>query len=363
MKIGVDAGALGVSDERLKVGVYRVIVNLLRELSVLDEKNKYILYSFDPIDRGVMSQFGPNMENEVLWPVKGWFRLRLPLELKLRPVDVFLGVSQAIPRSKSYNIGFIYDLGFLSHPNEYRGSYTKLKKQTESLVSRSDAIVTISQYVKDDVIKTYAGNKENIVVAHPGVDRQFSCEGDAFVDARPYFLFVGALKAGKNIPMAIAAFAKFLAREKKPYDFLLVGGDFWRDPAIEKAIHTFHLKERVRPLGFISDSEVAEYYRGAVSFVSPSLHEGFCLPAIEAMASGCPVIGSTAGAIPEIVGDAGILVHPTDVDALAQAFTTIAHNVAKRKAFVKKGLARAKRFSWQAFSKTTYRLIQSAHET
>jgi len=363
MKIGVDAGALGVTDERLKVGVYRVIRNLLRELSILDTKNQYILYSFDPIDRGVMSGFGQNMDNEVLWPVKGWFRIRLPLELKLHPVDLFLGVSQAIPRSPSRTIGFIYDVGFLHHPEAYPGSFMKLKNQTVNLVKRADRIVTISESVKKDIIQQYPFVKNPITVACPGVDARFTPVGDAFIGTNPYFLFVGALKPGKNVPTLLEAFARFLRSEKKIYDCYLVGGDFWKDKRIEAIIRQNDLSHRVRLLGYVPDNELPEYYRGAAAFISPSLYEGFCLPAVEAMASGCPVIGSTAGAMPEIVGDAGITVDPNDVDGLVRAIVKVADNKKVRSAMITKGIKRAKKFSWEVFAKIIYRVIQSIHET
>src|SRR5512135_3099950 len=111
MKIGVDAGTLSITDERLKVGVYKVVCNLLRFLGKADKENTYLLYSFDPIDRGVMKQFGARMENRVLHPKRGWSTIRLPLELRMKPVDLFLGLAQTIPSTSKRNIGFVYDVG------------------------------------------------------------------------------------------------------------------------------------------------------------------------------------------------------------------------------------------------------------
>jgi len=357
MIIGVDAGALCVSDERLKVGVYRVIVNLLKELGSVDTKNTYILYSFDPIDRGVMEQFGPSMENRVIWPVKGWFTVRLPLELHMRPPDVFLGVSQALPRSPSKTIGFIYDAGFIHHPKAYPKSLVKLKKQTETLVKRADHILTISKTVQTDIQKLYGIAKDNISVAYPGIDSRFTPRGDKIHQARPYFLFVGALKPGKNIPALIRAFATFLTQTKKPYDLLLVGGDYWMDREIKKTIQMFGLEHQVKILGYMSDVELPQYYRGAVALVSPSLYEGFCIPLVEAMACGCPVIGSTAGAMPEIICDAGLTVDPNDDKDIAHAMRLIASNKHIRASYVKKGIIRSRIFSWSTFGKTVLSVI------
>ena len=157
MIIGVDAGTLSVSDQRLKVGVYRVVYNALRILGQIDRKNHYILYSFDPIDKAIMNAFGPRMHNNVLRPKKGWFTLRLPLELRVHPVDLFLGFSQAVPSSVPRTIGFIYDVGFLYHPDAYPGFYNKLKRQTRDVVDRSAHIMAISETVKKD-IRRVSGN-------------------------------------------------------------------------------------------------------------------------------------------------------------------------------------------------------------
>lgn len=321
MIIGVDVGALSISDDRLKLGVYRVTLNLLRELSRIDTKNTYRLYSFLPIT----NDFGPRMENRVLRPTQGWFSLRLPAELAIHPVDVFLGLSQAIPVSRARNIGFIYDFGFLPQ--------RKLLHNTTDLVKRSDHIVTISHAVKKDILERFG--KKVITVAYPGVDPIFTPIGPKYKNKNPYFLFVGALKRGKNIPFLIRAFAKFQKDSKKPYDLLFVGSDLWRDPNIPRTI---------RFLGYVPDTQLAELYRGAVAFVSPSLVEGFCLPAVEALACATPVIVSNRGSFPEVVGKNGILVDPLDEDALVRA---LKHPIKKL----------GKRFLWSDFAKTVHKLL------
>lgn len=357
MKIGVDAGALGITDERLKLGVYWVNVNLLRELAKLDKKNTYHLYSFTPIDREVMESFGPRMENRVLIPQTGWSTVRLPLELKLNPVDIFLGLSQFIPSSKSHNIGFIYDLGFLHHPEAYPGSQIKLMQITDNLVDRSNRIVTISQTVKTDIVSRYALSSDRVTVAYPGVDGSFTEKGVVHKGEYPYFLFVGALKPGKNIPFLLRGFAKFLSTQKNQIDLYLLGGEYWKDPEIAHVIRELHLDSLVQKLGYVPDGKLASYYRGALAFVSPSLYEGFCLPAVEAMACGCPVIGSTTGAFEEVVGDAGILIDPTDSSALATGMSVMAKNTKARTRLRKKGARQAKKFSWQSMGEAVHSLI------
>lgn len=349
MNIGVDGGALSVSDDRLKVGVYRVIVNLLRRLGKVDTHNTYYIYSFAPIGKDLMQQFGPRMVNKVLLPKKGWFSLRLPLELALHPVDLYLATSQTVPATHTPTIGFLYDMGFLHNPDAYPTSFTALKKQTKTLADVSAHIITISKTVKKDIEDTYKLASEKISVAYPGIDDRFTPKGPVHKNAFPYFLFVGALKPGKNIPTLISAFEKMVNYEKKKHELILVGGDYWLDPNIDDLIRKYSLTDRVKKVHHVSDEKLPEYYRGAVAFVSPSLYEGFCLPAVEAMACGCPVIGSTRGAMKEIIGEGGVVVDPMDVDALVQAMEQMAYNPKERSKYIAHGLRISKKYSWDTF--------------
>ncbi len=372
MIVGVDAGAISITDERLKVGVWRVTFNLLKELSTLDTVNQYRLYSFRVIERGVMEVFGPRMTNVVLRPAKGWMSVRLPIELKLRPVDVFLGLAQALPHSSSHNIGFIYDLGFLYHPDAYGTSANRLKKQTQELVARADHIVTISQASKKDILHQYGIEKDRVTVSYPGVDEELkdwtpdpsSSAGRQVRNdtntKHPYFLFVGSLNKAKDIPLAIEAFAMFLKKANKPYDLLLIGGDYWPDPAIDAAIHRYQLNGNIRKLGFVPDEMLLDYYRGATAFVTTALHEGFCLPAAEAMAAGTPVVAVDRGAMKEVVGDGGIIVEERGINSASTNLASALARVAETKtraALSKQATLRAKTFRWKAFAQTVYQRI------
>lgn len=359
MIIGVDAGALSIADARLKVGVYRVTLNCLLQLERLDKKNIYRLYSFLPIEQGIVSRLGKNFTNVVL-PNRGWSLVWLPLELKRHPVDVFLGLSQMLPYSSSYNIGFIYDLGFLHHPEAYPDSTRRLTKQTETLIRSADHIFAISHAVSDDIQERYTVASDIITVSYPGIDQRMTPEGDTYKGPRPYFLSVGALKRGKNIPTAIRAFAEFIRKENKPFDYYLIGGDYWMDPQIFDVITQYKLHDRVKILGHVSDDQLASYYRGAVALLAPSLWEGFCLPAAEAMVCGCPIIGSNTGALPEIVGESGICVDPLDRKSIRHAMYILATDETVRMQYRKKGLIQSKRFHWKSFARDVYRCIDTS---
>lgn len=358
MIIGVDAGALSIRDERLRVGVYRVTINLLRELGKIDKTNEYRLFTFLPIDPVQMREFGPRMKNIVVRPVIGWSMIQLPIELRRHPVDVFLGLSQMIPFSSSHNIGFVYDLGFLRYPGAYPGSLARLELQTRQLVKRSDQIVTISQSTQSDITDTYDIGKKQVTVAYPGVDLRFTVNGPKHKEKHPYILYVGALKRGKNIPFAISAFKKFIDKTHKPYDFLLVGGDYWADSTIPKMIEELGLWDRVKLAGFVSDRNLPSYYRGASALLLTSLWEGFCLPATEAMRCGCPVVYAKTGSLPEIVGEAGLEFIKGNEKQAADALSAITQSAAVRNKLIKIGVARSKQFTWNKFATTVAGILR-----
>ncbi len=354
MIIGVDAGALSISDERLKVGVWRVTFNLLKELALIDEKNTYRLYSFASIDRGVMKEFGPRMQNVVLTPSVGWSSIRLPIELRIHPVDIFLGCAQLLLSSKSYNIGFIYDLAFLYAPDAYGSSYHQLKNQTDAVVARASQIITISESSKSDIINHYHLSSDRVSVCFPGVDARFTPVGKKYQFEHPYLLFVGSLNKAKDLPLAIKSFALFLKKVKKPYDFLLIGGDYWPDSRIDETIKTLHLKNRVRKLGFVPDEQLPMYYRGATAFFTTAIREGFCLPAVESMACGTPVVSVDRGAIKEVVGDGGLINPDIEPEKIADMLYALAINNQLRLRLRKQALKRAKHFSWKIFAQYVY---------
>lgn len=358
MVIGVDAGALSTSDPRLQVGVYKVIKHLLTELSIIDTNNSYRLYSFETISNDVLTGFSSSMTNLVLKPQKGWFSWRLPLSLLLHPVDLFFGVSQGVPLSFSHNIVMVHDLGFLHNPEFYTQSASRLTRQTREAVRRAEMILCISESTKLDIMETYHIEEKNIIVANPGIDETFSPHGDKYNSKTPYLLHVGSLKPSKNIPRLIQAFSQFLHTSKKEYLLLLIGGDYWLDPQILPTITACGLEDKVRLLGHVPDSVLKEYYRGAAAFTTLTLTEGFCLPVIEAMASGIPVIGSDIPALREIVPDQTLLADANNFAAFSQNLIRVLDDNEYKTIVTAKGLAKAQQYTWNAFAQKVYSVIQ-----
>lgn len=361
MIVGVDGGALSISDDRLKVGVYRVAYNLIKQLPRIDVKSFYRVYSFGggEEERRVLDR--PNVSFMRLHRT-GFNRIWQPIELLRHHVDAYLGIAQSFPNIlyDVTKIGFIYDVGFLDHPEYYRESYYALSRQTSGVVSRSDHIITISQASRDQIRKRYGVPLDRISVAYLGVDAVFKKTGPVHAGRRPYFLFVGALKPGKNVPMMLRAFAKFLAAYGAAYDFILAGSDYWLDPGISATMNALKLQDHVHLVGFLDDETLAAYYRGAAALVTVSEIEGFGLPAVEAMACGTPVIASDQGSYPEVVGKAGILVSPNDETMLANALAKVVNDAAFGARLSTSGLARAKEFSWRKFAESVWHVLAGA---
>ncbi len=353
--IGVDAGCLGTHDKRLKVGVYTVALNTLIQLARLDKKNTYYLYSFEKIERSTLKQLGKNFHNIVVTPTKGWATVWLPLRVRKDNIDIFLGLNQFLPflSSKVHKIGIIYDLAFFQYPEFYIGSLKKLQTRTELLARDSDQIVTVSKAVKNDIKKRYQ-LKSSITVLYPGVKKHL-----AKGNRKNQFLFVGALKRGKNVPNIIRAFNLFQNYYTKSFELIIVGGDKWLDTGIEKALSQIstETKRKIKIKGFASEKELSSLYSTSHSFVSPSLYEGFGLTHAEAMSYGLPIVASKRGSQSEIIGDAGIFVNPKSPKSISNAMHTLVTDKKKYSQLSHAAGEISKQYNWSEFGKGLYEII------
>ncbi len=365
MIIGVDGGCFSISDKRLKVGVYQYSKELLRQLGKLDKKNKYHLYSFLPVEKKILSLFGSNTENIIINPSLGWFKIWLPKYLKNNPPDVFLGLSQSLPRlpSQTKSIVFVYDLTFEKKPQWFRNSYSKMSENTKQGVDKANKIITLSQSTKKDLIEIYKVESQKIEVIPAGVDTRLNKYKDKKFPQElkiktPFFLFVGTFKQSKNIPNIIKAFYKF--RNKYPqYSLVFVGSNYWMDEEIPKVLHKLNLGGSVRILGFVDDKILSFLYSNATAFVSPSFNEGFGLTHVEAASFKLPIISSTLGASKEMLGDGSLYVEPTKIDSITDAMELLVINKKLRNKLIKSALLNISQLSWEKSAKEILSIINS----
>jgi glycosyltransferase involved in cell wall biosynthesis len=248
-------------------------------------------------------------------------------------LDLFHAPHYVVPFTRVPFVVTIHDLIHLRNPNPIARLYAR--QMIGRAVRRSRHVLTVSKAVKCEIVSTFGCADDHVVVTPNGVGAPFSESGKAAEGS--YFLYVGNDKPHKNVDVLVDAFSKVDGAS-----LVLTGGAFER----------FKSREGVVVTGFVHDTELGALYRGAIALVMPSREEGFGLPALEAMASGCAVITSNAAALVEITGDAALHVEP-DAASLADAMTRIASDESLRRTLAARGVARAKNFTWTRCAELT----------
>lgn len=214
---------------------------------------------------------------------------------------------------------------------------TAIKKATH----RAYKIITVSDYSKNEITSWANIAPEKVIVVKNGISDIFSPHGKKHTPGYPYLLYVGNTKPHKNIPRLIQAFAH--ANIDSSIKLVLTGQLTVEQHSL---IQKYQIENRIVVNSNLPETLLAEYYRGAMGLLFPSLYEGFGLPIVEAMASGIPVITSNVTSLPEVAGNAAILIDPLDIDSLASHIEQIVTNDALRKNLIDKGLKQAATFSW-----------------
>lgn len=244
----------------------------------------------------------------------------------------------------------IHDLLFLREPARYGWLWRQYWSRTVArAVERAAVVLCDSEATRRDVERFFPATAAKARVVPPGVDASRFAGEDGLPDGlepgRPYFFFVGNLTRRKNIPVLLEAHARLDGRSDAA--LVLAGAPDFGAGELIHAIHAAGEKRLVRWLGPVDDRQLAALYRHALALVYPSEFEGFGLPLLEAMASGCPVVSSTGGALPEAAGDAALLVPPNDAAALADAMLRVAGDPALREDLVRRGRVRAGELTWR----------------
>ena len=227
-------------------------------------------------------------------------------------------------------------------------------------IKQASHIIAVSQHTKTDLIKYLKITADKIKVIYNGIDHGIFKPYNTKVRDKPYILYVGSERPRKNLGRLIEAFA--ILRKDFPELRLVKVGTSGRSEqyryATMKKLDSLGITEDVTFVDYISELELAYYYSSATLLAYPSLYEGFGLPPLEAMACGCPVVTSDNSSLPEVVGEAGIMVNPYDTDSLAQAMREVLTNSKLRDGMVSKGLEQAKKFSWERAAMETQEVYE-----
>ena len=275
---------------------------------------------------------------------------------RVRP-DVYFSPGFNAPASSA--VPFVFTIHDLIHLR-VAGESGPLRRAYYRLVVRPGArrafrVLTVSQHSKKDILAWSGLPAERVVVVGNGVGAEFSPDGPAHRPGYPYLLHVGGHKPHKNLLRLFEAFAASgLSHELR---LVLTGR---ADRAAGRLVRRVHLEGRVIFVGELSDKDLPAWYRGAAALVIPSLYEGFGLPAIEAMACGTVVLASNVTALPEVAGDAALMVDPCSVDAIAEGIRSVVLREELRKTLVAEGLRRCKAFSWDQTAEKVRQVLEQA---
>ena len=211
-------------------------------------------------------------------------------------------------------------------------------------------VIAVSQATADDLQVAYAVDRRKIDVIYEATVPITAPAGDitpSGVDARSYALFVGTIQPRKNLVRLAQAYAQLVRTHSVDWDLVLAGGSGWLSDEVLRAIDALGLPNRIHRLDYVAEEELPSLLHGARMFCFVSLYEGFGLPVLEAQAAGVPVMTANNSSLPEVAGDAAILVDPTDVDAIADAMLRLSSDEALRQRLIAAGHANVARFSWQ----------------
>ena len=364
MKIGLIIAFVDVEN----AGYWSYAYNLFKNIMKLDKKNEY--YLIDSIKRNL----DLNAINYVVYPIPivrfgrfTWPNFILPFKVKSQSFDIVHTPHQfgSLLKTSYKDIITIHDLTPIRFPNtQIPLTVVHYKYFLPLLLKRSDIVISVSEYSKKEISKYYKIPDSKIKVTYNGIDH------DMYKPSRNYneilnkyninyqfILYVGTLEPRKNIPTLIKAFYK-LRKKGTHHKLLIAGSKGWKYEDIFETVKNLNLEKEVIFTDYIPNEDLPALYNAADLFVYPSFYEGFGLPPLEAMACGTPVITSNTSSLPEVVGDAGIMIDPYDVDGFANAMFEVLTNDGLRDDMSEKGLERANMFSWEKTAKETLKVYE-----
>jgi glycosyltransferase involved in cell wall biosynthesis len=396
VRIGFDVTSLRVS----RGGIYWYELNLLRALLETDLNNEYLLLDYLPVhsDRSMPSEItrllrpgvwlvrcggmyyrqlarwrlvqrlgmrgiAALVDGTLLWPWAAAARssMRRALDGALGPLDIFhasAAVQWRPPGGR--NALTIYDMATRVLPQSHSAAERALQDARHRFALRgADVLIAISERTKRDVVAYLGIDPARIYVVPGGVGPEYRPLTDRSalrsvlqpygLAPDGYLLHVGTIEARKNLPRLVEAYGQARHFLKPPVPGLVLAGPpGYRARDVRRRVEELQLSDAVLFLGEVPSEALPALYNGALALAYPSLYEGFGLPLLEAMACGTPVIASNVSAIPEVVGQAGMLVDPYDVGAIGRAVRSLLGDAKKRESYRRAGLQRAAAFTWEA---------------
>jgi glycosyltransferase involved in cell wall biosynthesis len=352
MRIAIDARKL----HDFGIGTY--IRNIVTELAAIDTTTTYVLLTRpeDAATAAVGANFTAVVETSRPYSVgEQW---RIPRAAARARADLLHEPHYVLPvLTRCKTVVTIHDCIHLRFPHYLpgRSAFLYAHAMIRLAARKADRILTVSEASKRDILHFTGVAEDKVVVIHNGLDARFAtppCAEEVdrvqqrFQLTHPFVLYVGNIKPHKNLERLIAAFAAMRTDGPDDLKLVVIGDETSRHPALRQAVHRHRLDKHVRFFGFQPAATLVVFYRLARAFAFPSLYEGFGLPPLEAMANETPVVTSNVSSLPEVAGDAALLVDPYDVEAIADGLRRAVTDDALRADLIARGRRRARDFSW-----------------
>jgi glycosyltransferase involved in cell wall biosynthesis len=370
MRIGIDATAIPLQ----RAGAGNYIFNLIRTLPRVDRSNEYVVFGKAAHE----AELGVNWPNfrfvRQEFAGRGlrlaWEQLGLPRQVRAHRLDVLHSPHYTMPlRHPARSVVTFCDMTFLLHPDLHQAVKRVFFPAMMRLSARrADRLIAISESTRGDLVRMWGVDRARIaaipLAAEAGY-RPRSPEEIAEICGRhavhpgSYVLYVGVLEPRKNVDRLVEAFGR-VAKELPGIDLVIAGRRGWMYDQIFAQVEALGLHDRVRFTGYVANEDLPALYGGARVFAYPSKYEGFGLPVLEAMSCGTPVVTTNVSSMPEVAGDAAILVEPDDVTGLAAALLRVSGDHVLRDELACRGLARARAFSWERCARETIAVYEAA---
>jgi len=370
LRIAIDAHSVGTG----LGGNESYATNLIEALAEIDPNNSYTLYV---TRREAVERFSNRWRNfsvRATLPHTPLIRIPLTLSAELRrnPVDVLHVQFTSPPFSPCPVVVSIHDLSFEHLPQTFKWRSRKQLRITVRRSAREAAhVIALSEHARQDIVETYGLAPEKVTAIPLAAADHFRPLSDdeelqrvrqTYGIVGEYILSVGAIQPRKNLSRLVDAYSRLrrATPEGNLPKLVLAGKCAWLYEETLRTIRELQVSDSVILTGYVPDSDLPGLYSGALCFVYPSYFEGFGLPPLEAMKCGAPVIVGNQTSLPEVVGDAGLLVDPFDADAIAGAIDQVIRDSNLRAELGRKGLARAQLFDWRETARQTLRVYQQA---
>ena len=367
MKIGVDVSVLVGNI----TGIGRYTQEVLKRL--IESEHEWFLYSHSHINFEYKERANVNfhiVKNLRWFPGIISAQTTIPLQANRDMVDLFWSPTHRLPNLLAKRVARVLTIHDLVWKRAAETMQPLNRWLDATLMPQgiriADRIIAVSEHTALDIQREFPSARHKIRTIPLGISSLTTValrESLASLGLTgKYFLFVGTLEPRKNLERLIAAFSALPESLRDTVSLAIAGGDGWGGVNVASIAERFGVQRNVRVLGYVSEEQLSTLYSHALFLAMPSLYEGFGLPLLEAMARGVPVLTSNCSSMPEVAGDAGVLVDPYDVASIMRGLVEMLENSARRSEFSKLAVLNATRFSWDKTAKETLEVFEEALE-